>query len=123
MVWGYLVCLFLLTWFYILTFCAVLALPSGVADDLSALPAGEMAKSVVSGSAENRAAFPVIVLITDEPVRKLELGSARAVQVLSPVLSDRQVSLRRHGADDALRVFYLFVFLDENINILDCLFK
>lgn len=94
--------------YVVLTLGAVLPLPSGIADDLSALPAGEMTESVISGAAENRASFSVVVLITDEPVGELEFGSSRVVQVLSPVLSHRQVSLRGHGADDALWILCSF---------------
>ncbi len=58
---------------FILTFCAVVSFPSGVADDFSALSAGEVAKSVVAGAAEDRAALAIVMLITAESVRVLQL--------------------------------------------------
>lgn len=88
----------------LLTFSAVLSLPSGVAHNLPALSTGEVAEGVVSWSAEHRAAIPVVVLIAYEPVRILELGSASGVQVLGPLLSHRQVPLGGHGANNAVWV-------------------
>lgn len=64
-----------------------------------------MAERVVSGAAEHGASLAVIVLVAHETVRELELGSAHAVEVLSPVLTHSQMTLRGHGTDDALWVF------------------
>lgn len=64
-----------------------------------------MAERVVSGAAEHGASLAVIVLVAHEAVRKLELGSAHAVEVLRPILAHSQMTLRGHGTDDALRVF------------------
>lgn len=47
--------------------------PTGVADDFSTLSAGKVAESVVAGTAEDRAALAVVMLITDESVRVLQL--------------------------------------------------
>ena len=85
-----------------LTLGAVLALPPGVAHDLSALPAGEVAEGVVPGPAEHRAAVPVVVLVAHEAVRVLELRPAAGVQVLGPVVPHGQVPLGGHGADYAV---------------------
>ena len=87
-----------------LTFGAVLSLPSGVANYLAPLAAREVSESVVPRPAERRAAVPVVVLLAHEPVRVLELRPPAGVQVLRPLLAHRQVTLRRHGADDAVWV-------------------
>lgn len=54
-------------------FCAVLSFPPGVADNFSALSAGEVAESVVAGAAEDRAALAVVMLVTNESVGVLQL--------------------------------------------------
>lgn len=88
-----------------LTFSAILAFPARVADLLPSLPAGEVAKGVVSGATEDGAALPVVMLITHEAVGILEVGSAAAVQVLRPLLTHGQVPLRGQAADESFWVF------------------
>lgn len=84
---------------------AVLALPAWVADLLATLSTGEVTEGVVTGPAEDRAAFPVVVLITHKAIGVLEVGAAAAVQVLGPLLAHRQVPLGGQAADEALGVF------------------
>lgn len=98
---------YLLKNIFLLTFCAVLALPPCVADDFSTFSAGEVTECVVPGPAEHGASLAIVVLITHKAVGVLELGSTHAVQVLGPVLAHSQVPLGGHGADDALWVFYI----------------
>lgn len=86
-------------------FSAILAFPARVADLLPSLPAGEVAKGVVSGATEDGAALPVVMLITHEAVGILEVGSAAAVQVLRPLLTHGQVPLRGQAADESFWVF------------------
>jgi len=88
-----------------LTLSAVLALPAWVADLLATLSTGEVTEGVVTGPAEDRAAFPVVVLITHKAIGVLEVGAAAAVQVLGPLLAHRQVPLGGQAADEALGVF------------------
>lgn len=92
-----------------LTLSAVLALPAGVADFLATLSTGEVTKGIVTGPAEDRATFPVVVLITHKAIGVLEVGAAAAVQVLGPLLTHRQVPLRGQAADEALGVFCMRV--------------
>lgn len=88
------------------TFGAVLAFPARVTDFFAPLPAGEVAEGVVSGTAEDGAALPVVVLVTHEAVGVPEVGAAAAVQVVGPLLAHRQVPLRGQAADEPLWVFY-----------------
>lgn len=88
-----------------LTLSAVLALPARVADFLATLSASEVTEGIVPGAAEDGAAFSVVVLVTDEAVRVLEVSAAAAVQVLGPLLAHRQVPLGGQAADEALGVF------------------
>lgn len=53
---------------YPLTFSAVLSLPARVAYDLSTLATGKVPKGIISWPTEDRAAFAVVVLITQEAV-------------------------------------------------------
>lgn len=84
--------------------CAVLALPARVADFLPSLPAGEVAKGVISGAAEDGAAFAKVVLITHKAVGVLEVRAAAAVQILGPLLPNRQVPLCGQAADKSFWV-------------------
>lgn len=83
-----------------------MAFPPGVTDNLSALSTGEVAEGIVSWAAEDRAAIAIVVLITDKAVGVLQLGSSSSMQVLRPVISHRQMSLRGHCADNTVWVFY-----------------
>lgn len=64
-----------------------------------------MAKGIVPGAAEDRAAFSVVVLVTHEAIGVLEVSAATAVQVLGPLFTHCQVSLGGQAADEALRIF------------------
>lgn len=64
-----------------------MSLPARIAYDLPTLAAGEVSKSVVSGPAEDRAALPVVVLITKEAVGVTQLSSAGCLHVLGPLFS------------------------------------
>lgn len=90
---------------WILTLRAVLAFPARVADFLATLSTGEVAKGIVPGAAEDRAALPVVVLVAHEAIGVLEVSAAAAVQVLGPLLTHCQVSLGGQAADEALGVF------------------
>lgn len=63
-----------------------------------------MAEGVISGAAEDGAAFPEVVLITHKAIGVLEVCAAAAVQVLRPLLADRQVPLRGQAADKSFWV-------------------
>lgn len=88
-----------------LTFGAILAFPARVADFFPSVPTGEVAKSIISGSTEDRAALPVVMFVTHEAVGVLEVCSAAAVQVLRPLLAHRQVPLCGQAADESFWVF------------------
>lgn len=64
-----------------------------------------MTKGIISGAAEDRAAFSIIVLITHKAIGVLEVSAAAAVQVLGPLFTHCQVPLGGQAADEALRVF------------------
>lgn len=51
-----------------LTFSAVQSLPARVAYDLPTLTTREVPKSIIAGSAENRAAIAIVVLIAEKAV-------------------------------------------------------
>lgn len=100
-------------------FCAVLALPAGIADDFSTFSTGEMTECIISGPAEHRASLAIVVLITHKAVGVLELGSTYAVQVLGPVLTHSQVPLCGHGTDDALWVFCCQILFGISMHCFD----
>lgn len=64
-----------------------------------------MTKGIISGAAEDRAAFSIVVLITHEAIGVLEVSAATAVQVLGPLFTYCQVPLGGQAADKALRIF------------------
>lgn len=90
---------------WLLTLSAVLAFPARVAHFLATLSASEVTKGIITGAAEDRAAFSVVVLIAHEAIGVLEVSAATAVQVLGPLFTHRQVPLRGQAADEALGVF------------------
>lgn len=65
-------------------FSAVMSFPSGIADDFTALSAGKVAEGVVARAAEDRAALTIVVLVTDESVRVLQLGPTTNLKILRP---------------------------------------
>lgn len=85
-------------------FGAVLALPAWVADLLSTLSASEVAKGIIPGPAEDRAAFSIVVFITHKAVGVLEVRAATAVQVLGPLFPHCQMPLCGQPTDKALWV-------------------
>lgn len=64
-----------------------------------------MAKGIISGTTEDGAALPIVVLVTHEAVGVLEICAAAAVQVLGPLLAHCQVPLRGQAADESFWVF------------------
>ena len=63
-----------------------------------------MAKGVISGAAEDGAAFAKVVLITHKAVGVLEVRAAAAVQILGPLLPNGQVPLCGQAADKSFWV-------------------
>lgn len=61
-----------------------------------------MSESVVAGSAENRAAFAVVVLVTQEPVGVAQLGSAGRLHVFGPLLPHGKMALSGDPADQTI---------------------
>lgn len=84
---------------------AVLAFPARVAHLLPSVPAGEVAKGVIPRSAEHRATFSVVVLVTHKPVRVPEVCAAATVKVLRPFFSHSEVPLCGQAADESFWVF------------------
>lgn len=64
-----------------------------------------MTKGIVPGTAEDGAAFSIVVLIAHKAIGVLEVGTAAAVQVLGPLFTHCQVPLGGQAADEALGVF------------------
>lgn len=64
-----------------------------------------MTKGIISGAAEDRAAFSIVVLIAHKAIGVLEVSAATAVQVLGPLFTYCQVPLGGQAADEALGVF------------------
>lgn len=87
-----------------LTFCAVLSLPARVAYDLPTLAARKVSESVVAGSAENRAAVAIVVLVAQEAVGVAQLGSAGCLHVFRPLVSHSKMALGGDPADQTIRV-------------------
>lgn len=63
-----------------------------------------MSKGIIPGTAEDRATFPVVMLITHKTVGILEIRAATAVQVLGPLFPNGQVPLGSQAANEALRI-------------------
>lgn len=89
-----------------LTFSAVLSLPARVAYDLPTFATRKVSESVVAGSAENRAAVAVVVLVTQEAVGVAQLGSAGCLHVFGPLLSHSKMTLSGDPADQTIGVVY-----------------
>lgn len=89
-----------------LTFSAVLSLPARVADDLPAFAARKVSEGVVAGSAENRAALAVVVLVAQEAVGVAQLGPAGRLHVFGPLVSHSKVALSGDPADQTIGVVY-----------------
>ena len=87
-----------------LTFSAVLPLPAWIADLLPTLSTREVPKGIVPGATEDRAAFPVVVLIAHKTVGILEVSASTAVQVLGPFFPNRQMPLGSQAANETLWV-------------------
>lgn len=61
-----------------------------------------MAKGIIPGATEDRAAFSIVVLIAHKTVGILEVCAPTAVQVLGPFFSNSQMSLGSQAANEAL---------------------
>lgn len=81
-----------------------MSLPARVAYDLPALAAGEVAKSIVSGPAKDRAAVAIVVLITQEAIGVTQLSSAACLHILVPFFSHSEVTLSGDPTDQTLWV-------------------
>lgn len=81
-----------------------MSLPAGVAYDLSTLAASEVSESIISRAAENRAAFAVVVLITQEAVGVSQLSLASCLHITEPLFSHTEVTLSGDPADQTLWV-------------------
>lgn len=63
-----------------------------------------MTEGVIARTAEHRASLSIVMLVTHESVGILQLCPSACLQVLEPLLPNRQVSLGGHTADQALGV-------------------
>lgn len=87
-----------------LTFSTILSLPAGVAYDLPSFATGEVSKSIVPGPTEDRAAFSIVVFITQEAVGVTQFSSARCLHVFGPLISNSKVTLCGDPADQTIWV-------------------
>lgn len=87
-----------------LTVTAVFSLPALQAVAVPVVVAGEVSPGVVTGSAVSGALFAVVVLIAHDVVGVTQLALVGGVDVLGPLVPDRQFAAGGQTADEVVLV-------------------